>query len=268
MKLLAVVAHLGYTFGIGNLVAEPLVEISHHALVDMAHRQPAEGPRPGLARTLLDFLHVHDKPPMGQHDALGNTRGARGVDHRADIVGGQRVLHLLQPLRRIGMLLQVATANLVDIIQTLRPLHGHYGTEILQLGQILADTVDPLAQCWRLHHQQSHLGIIKDVEVVFLAHRRVDGQEHGSRLLHTEVDVVPLRASGTDKADVLAFLHSQVHQSVADQIGFLDVFIDVVVLPLAVFLVLEYRAFRVQFFPPLQQVKKSCGFVHSVMDIV
>ena len=263
--LLAVVAHLGYALGVGDGEAEPLVEVAHHALVDVAHGEPREGLCPGLSRAFLDFLHVHDEAAVGEHRAFGHAGGARSVDHGADVVDGQRVLDGLQLLLGVGVLGFVAAANLVDVVHGLHVLHGHYGAEVLQLRELLAYVADLLVQGGGLHHEQAHLGVVEDVLVVLLADGGVDGQQHGAGLLHAEVDIVPLGAACGDEAYVLALLHAQMQQGVAYKVNFLNVFVDVMLFPFTVFLEFEHRTLGVQFAAPFKQVKQSGRLLHIVI---
>ena len=249
--LLAVVAHLGYALGIGDGEAEPLVEVAHHALVDVAHRQPREGFRPGLSGAFLDFLHVHDEAAVRQHCPFGHAGGAAGVYHGADVVGGQRVLDGLQLCGSVRVLGHVAAPDFVDVIYRFHALHRHYRAEVLQLRQLLADVADFLVQAGVLHHQQAHLRVVQYVLVVLLADGGVDGQQHGTCLLHAEVHIVPLGAAGTYEADVLALLHAQMHQRIAYEVDFLYVLVNKMLFPFAVFLEFEHGTLWVKFFPPL-----------------
>ena len=228
----------------------------------MTHGKPGKGFGPGLSGAFLDFLHVHDETAVGQHGALGHTGGAAGVDHRADIVDGQRVLDGLQLLGSIGMVGKILATNLINIFHRFYALHGNNCAKIFEMGEFLTDVADFLIQGRCLDHQQTHMGVVEDVLVVLLADSRIDGQKHSTRLLNAEVDIVPFGAAGGDEADILAALHAEVQQGVADEIDFFDVFVNVMVFPFAVFLELENGAFGMEGFPPLEQVKQTSRFLH------
>ena len=189
-----VLNHLGNALGIVGLVAHVLVEVVHHALVDVAEREKTHGTREMRLGRMFDTIHAGKDILMAEHNPFGMPCGARGINHRGHIASADRGLDGGQ---RIGL----------GIVAALLHQVGEGG--IFGFGFLLFDKVDPLQRFQLgdnvldlaqhgliLQEEVAHLAVLEDVAVVVLADGGINRNQHTARLLHAEVDEVPFRPVG------------------------------------------------------------------------
>ena len=183
----------------------------------------------GQLHVVADVLTVVDHVVVGQHNALGEARGTRGVLHVADVVlvngGGHapdllhgdlhRASHGLMPLHTT--LLTVAHGDDVAEEGETAGVEGRAGAEGLQLGAKLGHDTTVMAVLGPLGHDEG-MGIRLAEQVLHLVDLvgGIDGDQHRAQLDGGPEGDVPLGDVGGPDRHVGACLNAHGNESAGE----------------------------------------------------
>ena len=175
----------------------------------MRERQEEVGGRVGVQDALVERHGDHRAiVAVGDDAALRRPGGARRVDERADVVGGDRLPALLP----LGV--RAARAGLDQLIHrdcaAARALHPDHS---LELGDPITYLVDLGELFIVLDDHRLGVGVLDDVLAFLGRVRLVDRDDGGAHAEGREVEVGPLGAGVREDRDLVALLDSELDQA-------------------------------------------------------
>ena len=198
----------------------------HHAEAMEQGHADAELVVLGKAHVLAREVTVVGDTVVGQHNALGEARGTRGVLHVAHVVTADVLLHLVEHTVFYVLTKKQQFGGIVHAAVFLHTDIDH----ILQVGELLAVQVAALAGLQLRQHgvghvdvvtipcavgdtEHLHVGVLTEVLQFVLLIVGVYRHEHGTNLRRSIEEGEPVRHVGSPDTHIGTFLHADRYQA-------------------------------------------------------